>query len=240
MSQYPNDYAYRREQELDYSRDGGAIFNFFNAVYAWMCVGLGVTAATAWLVSSNLGIMQALYSRGASLAFLLGGVLICFGIRAAAHRISPGAATVLFLIYAAIIGAMFAPIFIIYKLGTLAAVFAITAGTFGVTSVFGYVTKKDLSGLRGILFMSVAGLFIATAVNIFMGSALLSYAISYVGVVVFVALTAYDTQKLREIAYATQGDPREAAKYAIVGSLELYLDFVNMFLFLLRILGDRR
>src|SRR5688500_1250687 len=119
MSQYPNDYAYRREQELDYTRAGGAVFNFFNAVYARMCVGLAVTAAVAWPVSSNLGVMQALYPRGGSVALLLGGVLICFGSRAAAHRISPGVATVLFLVYAAIVGAMLAPIFVLYKLGTL-------------------------------------------------------------------------------------------------------------------------
>jgi FtsH-binding integral membrane protein len=226
--------------ELGYARDDRATFSFFNTVYAWMCVGLTVTGIVAWLVSKNLSLLLTIHTRGIAIAFLLGGVLICWGIRAAARNINPTVATVLFLVYAAIVGAMLSGIFVVYRLQAITSVFIITGGTFGGMSVFGFVTKRDLTRIGAICIMFVWGLFLAAIVNIFLQSAMLSYVMSFIGVAVFTALTAYDTQKLKLIAEQTASNPSMAARYAIIGSLELYLDFINLFIFLLRILGKRR
>lgn len=234
------DQSTRRPFELDYSTDDRSIFNFFNQVYAWMAVGLAVTGSTAWLVSHNLTMLRAIHNRGMAVAILLGSVLIVWGIRSAATRISANVATLLFLVYSVLIGAALSGIFVIYDLGSIAGVFAITAGTFAAMSVYGYVTKRDLSGLGSFFFMALIGLFIATLVNIFVASTMLDWLISYVGLFLFIGLTAYDTQKLKHIAYDVQRSPDAAARMAILGSLELYLDFINMFIFLLRILGKRR
>jgi FtsH-binding integral membrane protein len=232
--------AQRRPFELGYATDERSVFNFFNTVYAWMCAGLGVTATVAYLVSLNAAMVRALNQRGIAVAFLVGSVLIVWGIRAAARKISPAAATVLFLLYAALIGAILSGIFVVYSTATLGGAFLVTAGTFGATSAYGYITKRDLTSLGSFLFMGLVGLFLATLVNIFWANSILYWAITYLGLALFIVLTAYDSQKLKQIAYATQGDPRMAARYAVIGSLELYLDFLNMFLFILRIMGSRR
>jgi uncharacterized protein len=235
-----NDQSMRRPIELEYSTEDRAIFNFFNAVYAWMCVGLVVTAAVGFAVSLKIGLFMNLYGRGGTLAFMLGSLLLCWGIRAAAVRISAAAATALFLLYSAVIGMMLSPIFAIYSPALLGGTFLVTAGTFGATSAYGYLTKRDLTSIGSILFMCLVGLFLATLVNIFLTSTLLGWAITYFGLALFIGLTAYDSQKLKAIAYETQGNGDLAARYAIIGSLMLYLDFVNMFLFLLRIMGSRK
>jgi hypothetical protein len=205
-----------------------------------MCVGLAVTATVAWLVSQNVGFVRALHSKGIAVAFLVGSVIMVFGIRAAAHKISPTLATVLFLVYAAVIGAVLSGIFIVYPIATIGGAFLVTAGTFGAMSVYGFVTKRDLTSLGSFLFMGLVGLFLATLVNIFWANSVLYWVITYAGLALFIILTAYDTQKLKQIAHATQGDAKMAARYAIIGALELYLDFLNMFLFILRIMGNRR
>lgn len=240
MSMFPQSNSQQRPIELGYATDDRAIFNFFNTVYAWMCVGLTVTGIVAWFVSQNRAAFAAFHGRGIALAFLLGGVLICMGIRAAAQNINPTVATVLFLVYAAIVGAMLSGIFVVYQMSSIASVFVITAGTFGGMSVFGFVTKRDLTSIGSVCIMFVWGLFLAVIVNIFMQSEMLSYIIAFIGVAVFTALTAYDTQKLKQIAEQTRDNQNLAARYAILGSLELYLDFINLFIFLLRILGKRR
>jgi FtsH-binding integral membrane protein len=237
---YPSPYEAPRRVELDYATDEKSVFNFFNTVYAWMCAGLAITATTAYLVSMNVQLVRALHGRGIAVAVLLGSVLIVWGIRSAAHKISPTVATILFMVYAAMLGAVLSGIFIVYRMQTIGGAFAITAGTFGAMSIYGFVTKRDLTAMGSFLFMAVIGLFIATLVNIFMASTVLFWIINYVGVIVFTLLTAYDTQKLKNLAYQTQGDAKMAAKYAIIGALELYLDFLNMFLFILRIMGSRR
>lgn len=216
------------------------MFNFFNAVYAWMAVGLAVTAATAWLVAQNTTLVYALNGRGAVVAIVLGLAVLSMIIRGAAEKIGPGAATALFIAYAGILGAALSSIFLVYKISTIGAAFAITGGTFGVMSVVGYTTKTDLSRMGGILMMAVVGLFIASIVNVFTASGPLSWVITYAVVVVFTLLIAYHTQMLRRLAVATVGNQRAAASYAIVGSLMLYVDFINIFVSVLRILGSRR
>jgi FtsH-binding integral membrane protein len=218
----------------------GVIASFFNAVYAWMAVGLAVTGIVAWLVSQNTSMMMALHGSGMTIVLLLGLVVLSFVIGASAHRIGPGPATGLFLVYSAGMGALLSYIFVVYKLGTIVTAFGATAGTFAVMSVIGFTTKRDLSRMGSILIMIVIGLFIASLVNFFARSSALSWAVTYIAVVAFTLLTAYDTQRLKHVAVETAGNARAAASYAIVGALSLYLNFINIFISLLRILGDRR
>jgi len=146
----------------------------------------------------------------------------------------------LFMLYSALNGLTLSAIFIVYAHATLASAFLITAGMFGAMSVYGYVTKRDLTAMGSLLFMALVGLIIASVVSIFWRNSMLTTIINYAGVLIFVGLTAYDTQKLKQIAIATAGDAAMSARLSINGALQLYLDFLNLFLFLLRILGDRR
>jgi FtsH-binding integral membrane protein len=238
MSQYP----YARKVELDYATDEKVVFNFFNTVYAWMAVGLAVTAVTAWCGSQSNAFMQMVYgSRGGYYLFGLLAFAIAVGVQSVAMRISAIAATGLFLIYAAVIGGLICGIFKVYDSASLASSFIITAGVFGGMSIFGFVTKKDLTSMGSLLIMCVWGLILTSVVNVFFfRSEPLSWLITYGILIVFLGLTAYDTQKLKAIALATQGNKDLAARYAIIGSLNLYVDFINIFLSILRILGSRR
>jgi uncharacterized protein len=240
MSMFPDSNTTRRPIELGYSTDEKVVFNFFNTVYAWMCVGLAVTAAVAWIVSQNVPMVRALNSSGLGIVFLLASVGIVWAIRSTAQRLNPGLATVLFLLYSALIGAIFSGIFIIYNLQTIGGAFVMTAGVFGGMSVYGFVTKRDLTALRSILIMCVWGLFLATIVNFFISSTPLSWLITYVILAVFIGLVAADTQMLKRLAEQTRGDAKASASFAIIGSLALYLDFINIFLSILRIMGNRR
>jgi FtsH-binding integral membrane protein len=237
MSQYP----YARKVELEYGTDEKVMFNFFNAVYAWMAVGLAVTAVVGWLGSQSTAFLSAVYgSKFGYIGIGLAAFAIAWAVQGVALRISAAAATGLFLLYSAVIGALISGIFVIYPSSTLFSAFVITGGVFGGMSVYGFITKKDLSTMGSILIMCVWGLILASIVNVFMANSLFSWIITYGVLIVFIGLTAWDTQKLKAIAMATQGNRDLAARYAIIGSLNLYVDFINIFLAILRILGDRR
>jgi uncharacterized protein len=236
MSQFPG--VEYRDRVLGYGTDDKAVFNFFNAVYAWMAVGLAVTAAVSWYAAQSSFMLTG--GRGIAVAFLLGAALLAFAIRGAAARINPGVATALFILYAAVIGAAIAPIFVVYRMGTIIAAFGMTGGLFAIMSVYGFVTKRDLTRMGSILIMCAVGLFLATLVNIFLASNALSWVITYAVLAVFIGLTAYETQELKQIAIQYAGNPSMAARFAIIGSLNLYISFINMFMSILRILGDRR
>ena len=240
MSMYPDSNATRRPLDLGISEQERAIFHFFNAVYAWMCVGLAVTAASAYLVSQNAQLVHTFTSSGLGIVFLLGSVAMVWAIQSTAQRIQPTLATVLFLLYSAVIGAIFSGIFVLYNLQTISGAFIMTAGVFGGMSVYGFVTKRDLTALGSILIMCVWGLILASLVSFFFASTALEWIINYAILLVFIGLTAADTQRLKAIAVQVSGDARASASYAIIGSLRLYLDFINMFLAILRILGNRR
>ena len=240
MSMFPDNNTTRRPIELGYATDEGVIFHFFNAVYAWMCVGLAVTASTAWLVSQNVAMVKAFNSSGLGIIFLLGSVAMVWAIQSTARRVQPTLATILFLLYSAVIGAIFSGIFVEYNLQTISGAFIMTAGVFGGMSVYGFVTKRDLTAMRSILYMCLWGLILATVVNFFLASSALYWLINYAILALFIGLTAADTQRLKAIAQQVRGDARASASYAIIGSLQLYLDFINMFLVILRILGNRR
>lgn len=209
-------------------------------VYVWMALALVITGMTSWLVASSPAIISTLLTN----RILFFGMIIAeFGLvvwlTAGIRKMSLTTATLLFILYSVVNGVTMASIFIVYTMESIATTFFITAGTFGAMSFVGYKTSKDLSGMGRYLFMALIGLIIATIVNIFVGSSMMVMIISYVGVLVFVGLTAYDTQKIKEMfLFADEYDP-DVQKYAVLGSLTLYLDFINLFLYLLRIFGRR-
>jgi FtsH-binding integral membrane protein len=227
---------------LDYS--GGerdmAVFHFFNAVYAWMAVGLAVTAGVAWYVSTNAAMQHALYTPGALIGLFLAEIALVVVISSAVQKISASVATMLFVLYAALNGVMFSSIFMLYTRTSITGAFVSSAAMFGVMSLYGMFTKTDLTRMGKILIMALIGIIVASIINFFVASSALYWLISYVGVFLFAGLTAYDTQRLQAIAESTRGNAAMAARLSVSGALMLYLDFINMFLFMLRIFGSGR
>ncbi|WP_192458478.1 Bax inhibitor-1 family protein [Musicola keenii] len=221
---------------------GTSVQAFMAQVYGWMACGLLLTAFVAWYAPQNSAIMQLVF--GSKFTFFglvivqLGLVFVLSGM---VHRLSGGVATTLFMLYSALTGLTISSIFLVYTGDSIASTFVITAGTFGAMSVYGYTTKRDLTGLGSMLFMALIGILLATLVNFWLKSSGLALAINYIGVLVFVGLTAYDTQKLKYLGESLSPDDRENfRRYSIVGALDLYLDFINLFLMLLRLFGNRR
>ena len=242
MSMFPGSGAQRKPWELEYGTTDRTMARFFNMVYAWMAVGLAVTAAVAWFASQSPAMRQMVYGNGKGFAIVvaLGMFAIAWGVQQAALRINANVATALFLLYAALMGCLISAIFLIYPMSTLLSAFLVTGGTFAAMSVYGFVTKRDLTRIGSIMAMAVIGLFIASLVNIFVASSALSWIITYAVLGVFIVLTAYETQQLKNFAQQYGDNPDVAARIAIVGSLLLYIAFINMFLSILRIMGDRR
>ncbi len=208
-------------------------------VYNYMCVALALTGAVAFFVSTSPVLMQAIYGTPLMWVVFLAPLGMVFFLAARIHKMSAGTAQTMFWIFAALVGLSLASIFVIYTGESVARTFFITAGAFAGLSLVGYTTKRDLSGMRTFLFMGVIGLIIAMVVNMFLGSSGLQLLISVVGVLIFAGLTAYDTQQIKLMYY--EADSGEVAtKKSIIGALKLYLDFLNMFLFLLHILGMAR
>jgi hypothetical protein len=211
---------------------------FIRSVYAWMFGGLLLTAFSAvWVVSSK-PMQELIWGNRAMLIVLI--VIefgLVFAISAGLRRFSPAAAASMFLVYSLLNGLTLSAIFFVYSGRSIVQAFVVAAGMFGAMSVYGLVTKRDLTSWGSFFFMGLIGIVICSVVNIFLHSGGVSFVISLVGVFVFVGLTAWDTQKLK--SFATVGGPMQES-LAVVGALALYLDFVNLFLFLLRILGDRR
>ncbi len=239
MSQFPNPYA-RRTQPLDYGQVSVTVAGFMNAVYAWMCVGLATTAVVAWWVSTQPQLMRSIFKGPTFIVLIIAELALVWVIGAAVQKISTGAATGLFILYSALNGLTLSVIFLVYNLSAIAATFVVTAGMFGAMSLVGYFTKRDLTQFGSFLFMALIGLILASIVNLFFASSTLYWIVTYAGVLIFLGLTAYDTQKMKQIAQAAESQGIDASRLAIVGSLSLYLDFINLFLFLLRILGKSR
>ena len=226
-----------RERELSMS---AAFPILMRKVYVWMTLALAITGFTAYGVATSPGILQAIYSN----QILFWGLVIAefalvFGVSAAINRLSLTTATLMFILYSVINGALLSYIFLAYTTSSVATVFFITAGTFGAMALIGYTTKADLSSMGKILFMALIGLIIATVVNIFVKSDGLTMILSYVGVLIFVGLTAYDTQKIKQMLMQAPDASEGAQNMALLGALTLYLDFVNLFIYLLRIFGKR-
>ncbi|MBO0934154.1 Bax inhibitor-1/YccA family protein [Fibrella aquatilis] len=213
---------------------------FMSQVYGWMSIALLITAVVSIYTASSETLLTMIFSnRLVFYGLLIGEVLMVMGLSAAINKLTPTAATALFIAYAALNGLTMAVIFLLYTGSSIASTFFITAGTFGAMSAYGYFTKTDLSSWGNLLFMGLIGLIIASVVNIFLHSETVYWITSFVGVLIFTGLTAYDTQRIK--AMITLGlTPQEERKGAIMGALRLYLDFVNMFLYLLRFFGNRR
>jgi len=215
--------------------------SFLPKVYGWMTAGLALTALAAMMTLSSQGMLNLIFgNKLVFYALIFGELGLVIALSAAINKISSATATLMFLVYSALNGVTFASIFLIYTSSSIASTFFVAAGTFGSVSIYGYVTKRDLTGWGSFFFMGLVGIIIASVVNIFMQSEMISWVISYVGVFVFVGLTAYDTQKIKQIGAAGFGDAESQKKAAIIGALRLYLDFINLFLMLLRIMGNRR
>ncbi|MDD6802871.1 MAG: Bax inhibitor-1/YccA family protein [Prevotellaceae bacterium] len=210
-------------------------------VYTWMTLALVLTGLTAYGVATSPGIMMALYSNSALMwGLVIAEFALVIGISAAINRLSLSTATLMFVAYSVINGAMLSSIFMIYTAASIASVFFITAATFAVMALIGYTTKTDLTSVGKLLFMALIGLVIATIVNMFIGSSTLTMICSYVGVLIFVGLTAYDSQKIKNMLMQAPDAGESSQKLALLGALTLYLDFINLFIYLLRIFGDRR
>ncbi|MFH1874146.1 MAG: Bax inhibitor-1/YccA family protein [Pseudomonadota bacterium] len=214
---------------------------FVAKVYWWMCIALLTTGFVSYYVAANPSLIATIF--GNSMLFIV-LVIAQFGLvialSAAINRLSAMTATALFFLYSALTGLTLSVIFIAYTQESLVTTFLVTAGTFGVTAFYGYVTKKDLTQIGSLAFMGLIGIIIASIVNWFFQSTFLNTIVTYIGVLVFVGLTAYDTQKIKQMGPMFQSGSEQEQKGAILGALRLYLDFINLFLMLLRIFGRRR
>ena len=210
-------------------------------VYVWMTLALVITVFTAFGIAENPGLVYTIVTnRLLFWGLIIGEFALVMAIYGAIGKLSATAATLLFVLYSIVNGATLSVIFLAYTMTSIASVFFITAGTFAVMAFIGYTTKTDLTSFGKMLMMGLIGIILATVVNIFIGSSMLNMMVSYVGVVVFVGLTAYDSQKIKNLLYQVDNMSEEAQKLALLGSLTLYLDFINLFLMLLRIFGGNR
>ncbi len=215
---------------------------FIRSVYNWMAIGLGLTGFVAFYISNSEAMIRLIF--GNKLVFfglIIGELALVFSISARVNKMRASTATGLFMLYAALNGATLSAIFLIYTRSSITSTFFICAATFVACSIYGMTTKRDLTSLGGFMAMGLIGIIIASLVNMFVRSSGMSMIISYIGVFVFVGLTAYDTQKLKAMALSQPAGLGQGVvrKGAILGALSLYLDFINMFLMLLRILGNR-
>jgi len=215
--------------------------NFINKVYSWMSFALIITGLVAMWVASNESMMKNIFENRLIFWGLIIAQFACVGyLIGAIEKMSAQLATSIFIGYSALMGLTFSIVFVIYTTDSIASTFFITAGTFAIMSIYGYYTKKDLTSIGNLAFMGLIGIIIASVVNWFMASAMLYTIITYIGVLVFVALIAYDTQKIKNMNIIGNEGTEEDKKEAIMGALILYLDFINLFLFLLRIFGSRK
>ncbi len=223
------------EEQADIQR------GFITRVYGWMTAGLVITTLAALATISTPGLMLAI-ARNQILFFglLISELLLVVGLSALVNRISPALAGILFGVYAALTGVTFSFLLVIYTASSVAVTFGVTAATFGIMTLWGYTTRRDLTRMGSLLVMALIGLILASVVNIFLKNSAIYWITTYVGILIFVGLIAYDTQKLKRMSLGVTADGQVAQKAAIVGALGLYLDFINLFLMLLRILGKRR
>ncbi|MEW6263873.1 MAG: Bax inhibitor-1/YccA family protein [Thermodesulfobacteriota bacterium] len=214
---------------------------FFRRVYNWMVAGLALTGGVAWFTAASPTMLGLIFGNPLVFYVLIGAELIMVWVLAArVGRMAASTATTMFLIYSILNGLTMSAIFLAYARTTIASAFLVSAGTFAAMSVYGFVTKRSLQSWGGFLTMGLIGIIIASVVNIFVHSQMMDWLITYVGVLVFVGLTAYDTQKLRVIHAGGFESEDVETKAAVMGALALYLDFINLFLMILRIMGGRR
>lgn len=218
---------------------GVAVNTLIRRVYLWMSIALGITGLTAWVVAGSSWAINLMYGN----TFVFWGLLIAqlvlvFTISGAVRKLSFGTMYMLYILYSFLTGVTFSFIFLLYTKSSIASTFLVTAGIFAVMSLYGYITKKDLTSWGNIMLMALVGVILASVVNFFLKSEMLYWIVTYVGVFVFVGLIAYDTQKLKALAGMEENE--STSKLALMGALSLYLDFINLFLMLLRIMGRQK
>ncbi len=214
--------------------------SYMIAVYNYMAAALAISGVTAFGVASSPALLNLLFNTPLMWVVLFAPLLMVWLVMPRIMNMSLSNAQFCFWTYAALVGLSLAPIFMIYTQTSIAKVFFISASVFGAMSIYGYTTKKDISGWGSFLFMGLIGLIIASLVNIFLQSSAMDFVISAVGVIVFVGLTAYDTQNIKDSYYRVAGMGDTTSKFAIFGALSLYLDFINLFMSLLRLFGERK
>ena len=214
---------------------------FITKVYGWMGGALLLTGIVAFFTAASPVLFEAIIgNRIIFYALLFGELGLVWYVTSRIDTLSGVTATTLFLLYSVLNGLTLSVIFLAYTASSIGSTFFVTAATFGVMSLYGYTTKRDLTSLGNLLFMALVGLIIASVVNIFLGSEMIYWITTYAGILIFVGLTAYDTQKIKAMALADFGTEENVQKGALMGALSLYLDFINLFLFLLRLFGRRR
>jgi len=226
------------QKQLDVNQ---GISVYITKVYNWMAVALLLTGTVAYFTAGSEQLFELIV--GNKILFfglIIGELLLVVYLSARIHKLSSYNATLLFLLYSALNGLTLSVVFMAYTMPSITSTFIITAGTFGAMSVYGYFTKSDLTKIGNLAFMALIGIIIASVVNLFMKSEMMYWIITYLGVAIFVALIAYDTQKLKRLAMEGFENEEHMEKGAILGALTLYLDFINLFLFLLRIFGNRK
>lgn len=217
-----------------------ALRTYVQRVYAWMVGGLLLTAVTAMGVASSDALLQLFLGTPLRYVILFGPLALVWFLSARIDTLKPSTAATLFLVYSMSVGIMLSSIFVVYELGSIAQVFFIASGMYAGAAVYGYTTKRDLTSMGSFMAMGVIGLVLAMIVNMFLGSGPLDFAISILGVAIFTGLTAWDMQRIKEQAVVMYSGDGNAAKRTILSALGLYLNFINLFLFLLRLLGNRR
>lgn len=236
MSDYPHHETVARPTTRAHEIDQG-LRSYMMQVYNYMMGGVALTGVVAYLVSTNEALITLMYTTPLKWVVLFAPLVMVFALSASVHKLSYGATQICFWLFAALMGASLSWIFLRYGGVSITRIFFITAAAFGALSVYGYTTKKDLSGWGTFLFMGLIGIIIASIVNLFIGSSALQFAVSVIGVLVFSGLTAYDTQRIKELYYV--GDSAAAlGKKAVMGALSLYLDFINLFMMLLSLFGS--
>ena len=214
--------------------------DFIRRVYNWMGLGLGLTALVAYYTAASPSLTRLIFGNQLIFfALIIGELALVFALSAAIDRLQPSTATIMFFVYAGLNGLTLSVIFLAYTQASIANTFFVTAGTFGLTSLYGYTTKRDLTSWGSFFFMGLIGIILASLVNFWLQSEAVYWVITYIGVFVFVGLTAYDTQAIKNMAAAGFSDTASESKAAVIGALRLYLDFINLFLMLLRIMGRR-
>jgi uncharacterized protein len=214
--------------------------NFMYRVYAWMTFALGMTAATAYFLSLRPDFVVKLAQSYVLIALIIAQLAIVVILGLMLPRLSTTMAVVLFTVYAISVGITLSPIFFMYTMESIWLTFAVTAGTFGAMGLYGYFTRADLSSMGSFLMMALIGVIIGSLVNWYWQSKTVDYVLSGIGVIIFTLLTAFDVQKLKRLSQSMTADHETMSKIAVLGALTLYLDFINLFLFLLRFLGNRK
>lgn len=228
------------DQSFVHAEDSAVQVAFMTRVYSWMTLALVITALAALFTVNTPALLQFIF--GSKIVFyglIIGELLLVGALVAAVNRMSPLVASLVFLGYSALNGLTLSAVFLLYTSGSLVLTFFITAGTFAIMSIYGYTTKADLTKIGNLAFMALIGIILASIVNFFLKSDMLYWIISYLGVAIFVALIAYDTQKLKDMSVSIDHAGDEGKKASVLGALTLYLDFINLFLFLLRLFGRR-